>query len=143
QELRERAEILGLGLELGTRTIGREHLDRYLDIAEALAARTLRSMSQSQEIATGAPAALTELRRTLPRLEGTGLPVALETSEAVPTRVLLEGSTALDSPFVGVCLDPANCVAALGHPKEVVESCASHTVNLHVKDFAFAGQEGW
>ncbi|HLR95053.1 MAG TPA: hypothetical protein VK053_11040, partial [Jiangellaceae bacterium] len=46
QELRERAEILGLELELGTRTIGREHLARYLDIAEALGARTLRSMIQ-------------------------------------------------------------------------------------------------
>src|SRR5699024_9094709 len=143
QELRERAEILGLELELGTRTIGREHLDRYLDIAEALGARTLRSMIQSQEIATGAPAALSELRRTLPRLESTGITLALETYEQVPTPVLLEVITALDSPFVGVCLDPANCVSALGHPKQVVESCASHTVNLHVKDFAFARQEGW
>src|SRR5690625_6293214 len=83
QELRERAEILGLELERGTRTIGREHLDRYLDIAEALGARTLRSMIQSQEIATGAPAALSELRRTLPRLESTGITLALETYEQV------------------------------------------------------------
>src|SRR5699024_8552514 len=84
------------------------------------------------------PAALSELRRTLPRLESTGITLALETYEQVPTPVLLEVITALDSPFVGVCLDPANCVSALEHPKQVVESCASHTVNLHVKDFAFA-----
>lgn len=143
QELRERAEILGLELELGTRTIGREHLDRYLDIAEALGVRTLRSMIQSQEIAAGAPAAVAELRRTLPRLENTGITLALETYEQLPTPVLLEVIAQLDSPLVGVCLDPANCVSALEHPKQVVESCASRTVNLHVKDFAFARQEDW
>jgi len=143
QELRERAEILGLELELGTRTIGREHLARYLDIAEALGARTLRSMIQSHEIAAGAPAAVAELRQTLPRLESTGITLALETYEQLPTPVLLEVIAQLDSPLVGVCLDPANCVSALEHPKQVVESCASRTVNLHVKDFAFARQEGW
>ena len=142
-ELRERAEILGLTLELGTRTIGRDHLDRYLGIAETLGARTLRSMIQSQEIAGGVPAAVAELQASLPRLEATGITLALETYEQVPTPTLLEILDELDSPQVGVCLDPANCVSALEHPKNVVESCASRTVNLHVKDFAFARQEGW
>ena len=143
RELRERAELLGLELELGTRTIGREHLARYLDIAAALGASTLRSMIQAQEVASGAEAAVTELRATLPRLESAGVTLALETYEQVSTAALLEVITQLDSPLVGVCLDPANCVSALEHPKQVVESCASRTVNLHVKDFAFTRREGW
>src|SRR5690606_3406093 len=61
-DLRERAELLGVELELGTRTIGREHLGRYLDIAEALGARTLRSMIQSQEVVSGPDDAVSELR---------------------------------------------------------------------------------
>ena len=39
--LRDRAELLGVALELGTRTIGRDHLARYLDLngsASAVAA---------------------------------------------------------------------------------------------------------
>lgn len=143
QELRERAEILGLELELGTRTIDRAHIARYLDIAEAIGARTLRSMIQSQEIETGTKPAVTELLATLPRLETTGITLALETYEQVPTRTLLEIITAVDSPRVGVCLDPANCVSTLEHPMDVVEACADLTTNLHVKDFAFARQEGW
>lgn len=143
RELRERAEILGIALELGTRTIGRDHLERHLRIAEALGARTLRSMIQSQEIADGADVATAELRAVLPRLEAAGVTLALETYEQVPTSTLLEVIEAVDSPRVGICLDPANCVSALEHPKQVVDACARRTVNLHVKDFAFARQAGW
>jgi sugar phosphate isomerase/epimerase len=143
RDLRERAEILGIELELGTRTVGRDHLGRHLDLAEALGARTLRSMIQSQEIADGPGAAIAELRAALPRLESAGITLALETYEQVPTRTLLGIVEELDSPQVGICLDPANCVSALEHPKDVVEACAPRTVNLHVKDFAFARQEGW
>ena len=142
-DLRERAELLGIELELGTRTVGREHLSRYVEIAEALGGRTLRSMVQSQEIEGGPAAAVAELRATLPRLESAGITLALETYEQVPTRTLLGLVEELDSPHVGICLDPANCVSALEHPKDVVEACAPRTVNLHVKDFAFARQEGW
>src|SRR5699024_6149446 len=63
--------------------------------------------------------------------------------EQVTTSTLLGIVEELDSPHVGICLDPANCVSALEHPKDVVEACAPRTVNLHVKDFAFARQEGW
>lgn len=143
RDLRERAEVLGLELELGTRTVGREHLGRHVDIAEALGARTLRSMIQSQEIAAGPAAAVAALRETLPLLEQTGVTLALETYEQVPTATLRAVVEELDSPHVGICLDPANCVSALEHPRDVVEACAPRTANLHVKDFAFERQEGW
>ncbi len=142
-DLRERAELLGVELELGTRTIGRDHLGRYLEIAGALGARTLRSMIQAQEIEAGPEAAVAELRAALPRLESVGVTLALETYEQIPTRTLLGIVEELDSPHVGICLDPANCVSALEHPKDVVGACAPRTVNLHVKDFAFTRQEGW
>jgi 3-oxoisoapionate decarboxylase len=143
RELGERAESLDVDLELGTRTIARSHLARYLDIAEALGARTLRSMIQTQEISAGPEAAVTELRATLPRLESSGISLALETYEQVATATLLRIVESLDTSSVGICLDPANCVSALEHPRDVVESCADRTVNLHVKDFAFARQDGW
>ena len=143
RELRDRAELLGVELELGTRTIDPAHLRRHIDLAGALGARTLRSMIQAQEIEAGPAAAVTALRAVLPRLEEAGVTLALETYEQVPTSTLLAVVEELDSPHVGICLDPANCVSALEHPKDVVEACAPRTANLHVKDFAFARQEGW
>lgn len=143
QDLRERAELLGIELELGTRTITPDHLGRHLDLAHALGARTLRSMIQTHEIAGGPGAAVAALRTTLPRLESAGVTLALETYEQIPTPVLLGIVEEVDSPHIGICLDPANPVSALEHPKDVVEACAARTANLHVKDFAFARQEGW
>lgn len=141
--LRERAAAHDLALELGTRRIDPDHLRRHIAIAEALGARTLRSMIQAPEIADGIPAAAEQLRSLLPDLEAADVTLALETYEQISTAQLLEVIEAVDSPRVGICLDPANCVSALEHPRDVVERCAPHTANLHVKDFAFTREEGW
>ncbi|MBK0332890.1 sugar phosphate isomerase/epimerase [Brachybacterium sp. MASK1Z-5] len=141
--LRERAEHHGLRLELGTRTIDPDHLARYLAIARALDARVLRSMIQTHEVAGGIEQAITALRATLPLLESAGIALALETYEQLPTEDLLRIVRSLDSPLVGVCLDPGNCVSALEHPDDVIDAAAPFTLDLHVKDFRFARQEGW
>lgn len=141
--LRDQARDLGLRLELGTRTIGPDHLRRYLDIAEALGAPVLRSMIQRPEIAGGRDQAVAALREVLPRLEAQGTTLALETYEQVPTAELIAVVEEVASPRVGICLDPANCVSALEHPRDVVERTAAHVVDLHVKDFRFDRAEGW
>lgn len=142
--LRERAESLGVALELGTRTIVPAHLVRYLSIAATLGAPLLRSMIQRQEVADGGiDQAVEALRETLPRLEATGITLALETYEQVPTADLIEVVRRLDSPLVGICLDPGNCVSALEHPDDVIDAVAPHCANLHVKDFRFERAEGW
>ena len=50
---------------------------------------------------------------------------------------------AVDSPNLGICLDPANCVAALELPRDTIELTAPRVANIHVKDFAFTRQDGW
>jgi sugar phosphate isomerase/epimerase len=141
--LRERAERHGLRLELGTRTIDPDHLARYLAIARALDARVLRSMIQTHEVTGGIEQAIGALRTTLPLLQSAGIALALETYEQLPTEDLLRIVRTLDSPLVGICLDPGNCVSALEHPDDVIDAAAPFTLDLHVKDFRFARQEGW
>jgi 3-oxoisoapionate decarboxylase len=128
-----------LGLELGTRGIGVEHLERYLGLAQRLDVRLVRSMVPAAE----ADDAETLLRAVLPAYERAGVVLALETYEQIPTARLVDVVESLDSPALGVCLDPANCVAALEHPRDTVERTADHVVNLHVKDFSFSRQAGW
>ncbi|MGO1538385.1 MAG: sugar phosphate isomerase/epimerase family protein [Leucobacter sp.] len=142
-ELRAHAATSGLRLELGTRGIDPAHLTTYLDIAEALGVTTLRSMVQAPDVTKGHEHVVATLRHTLPRLEATGITLALETYEQLPTATLVSIVTALASPFVGVCLDPANCVSALEHPNDVINTTALHVKNLHVKDFRFDRQAGW
>ncbi|TWP53611.1 sugar phosphate isomerase/epimerase [Lentzea tibetensis] len=143
RDLRAAADQAGIELELGTRGLAPEHLRRYLDIAEILGATTLRSMVNST------PAEAEEcIRLVLPRLVDQGVTLALETYEKVPTGVLVElveriGHPRIGHPRIGICLDPANVVAALEHPRTVIDQTAAHVVNVHVKDFTFAREDGW
>ena len=56
---------------------------------------------------------------------------------------LVDIVTRVDSPALGICLDPGNCVAALELPTDTVEAAAPYVRNIHVKDFAFSRRDGW
>jgi sugar phosphate isomerase/epimerase len=137
RELRAVADDLGVALELGTRGVDPAHLARYLELARALGAPLVRSM-----VPRGADAE-PALRAALPGYEDAGVTLALETYEQLPTRDLVALVETIASPRLGICLDPANCVANLEHPRDVIAACAPYTVDVHVKDFAFTRRDGW
>jgi sugar phosphate isomerase/epimerase len=132
------ADRRGVALELGTRGTAPEHLASYLSLARALDVTLVRSM-----LTTDRDDAVSALRTALPAFERAGVTVALETYEKVATETLVDVVAAVDSPALGVCLDPANCVAALEHPAQTVEKTAARVRNIHVKDFAFTRRDGW
>ena len=137
------ARELGLQIELGTKGIDPEHLTRFLGLAELFDAQLVRSMVYSPEFRPGLDEAARILDGILPAFEAAGVTLALETYEQVPTADLVELVERVGSDRLGICLDPANVVAALELPKDAVERCAPLTRNVHVKDFAFARQDGW
>lgn len=141
--LRRRADGLGVALELGTRGIGAEYLDRYLKLAQRLEAGLVRSMVNSGDHRPGAAEAKALLAAAVPAYERAGVILALETYEQVPVATLVEVVEAVGSPALGICLDPANCVAALELPLGTIASTAPYVRNVHVKDFHFTRQAGW
>ena len=141
--IRDHAADLGLTLELGTRGISAERLDRYRDLAAALGATFVRSMLNTAEHRPGREEAVALLRAALPGYQDRGLTLGLETYEQVATSDLVDVIRAVDSPSLGVCLDPANCVARLETPDSVIAQVAPYVVNLHIKDFAFSRAPGW
>jgi sugar phosphate isomerase/epimerase len=136
-DLRLFADDLRMELELGTRGVEPAHLRRYLDLAVALRAPLVRSM-----VPRGV-AAEPLLRAALPAYEAAGVTLALETYEQLPTRELVALVETIASPALGICLDPANCVAALEDPSEVIAMCAPYVRDIHVKDAAFSRRDGW
>ncbi|WP_433201858.1 sugar phosphate isomerase/epimerase family protein [Dactylosporangium sp. CS-047395] len=134
--LKQHADRRGIALELGTRGVAPEHLARYLGIARALDVTLVRSMADTGE-------AVRPLRAALPAYERAGVTIALETYERIPTATLVDVVAAVGSPNLGICLDPANCVAALEHPAETIAKTAAWVRNIHVKDFAFTRKDGW
>lgn len=143
RDLRALADDVGLALELGTRGVAPAHLASHLDLARVLGASVVRSMLLAPDSRPALAEAERMLREVLPEYEGSGVTLALETYEQVPSADLVTLIETIGSPSLGICLDPANCVAALEHPRDVVERCAPYVANLHVKDFAFARQKGW
>jgi len=138
--LRALADDLGIALELGTRGVDPVHLTRYLDLAGALDAPLVRSMVPRDGGAAGAEPLL---RAVLPAFEDGGVALALETYEQLPTRDLVALVETIASPALGICLDPANCVAALEDPADVIATCAPYVRDIHVKDAAFSRRDGW
>ncbi|RPH30154.1 sugar phosphate isomerase/epimerase [Buttiauxella warmboldiae] len=141
--LRQQAEALNISLELGTKGVAIEHLRRYLKLAEKLDCRVLRSMINSPDHRPTLAEAQRCVESVLPQLEKQHLSLCFETYEQVPTHENVALVKALNSRYVGICLDPANCVAALELPDSVVGQTADYVLNWHVKDFAFSRRDGW
>jgi len=143
RDLRVLADDLGIRLELGTRGVLSDHLARFLGLAETLGATMVRSMINTAEHQPSLAEAESLLRVALPAFEAAGVTVALETYEQVQSRDLVSLIESVGSANLGICLDPANSVAALESPREVIDRCAPYVANIHVKDFAFTRRGGW
>jgi sugar phosphate isomerase/epimerase len=140
--VRATADSLGISLELGTKGIRTEHLRRFLHIAKILGAPLLRTMFNTPGHIPTADEAVEIFTEVLPEFKAAGVRIAVETYEQVPTSRILEVVERVGSLYLGVCSDPANTVAALESPREVIDAVAPHVLNMHIKDFAFSPQGG-
>lgn len=141
--LRALADELGITLELGTRGVQQEHLSTFLGLADVLGATVVRSMVNTAEHRPTMAEAEALLRASLPSYEAAGVTLALETYEQISSTDLVALVETVGSEHLGICLDPANSVAALELPRDVVVRTAPYVKNVHVKDFAFTRRGGW
>ncbi|ASN19955.1 sugar phosphate isomerase/epimerase family protein [Arthrobacter sp. YN] len=143
EAVRATADRLGISLELGTRGIRPEHLRKFLHIARILGSPLLRTMFNTPDHSPTAEEAAEIFMEVLPDFEAAAVKIAVETYEQVPTSRILDVIQRVDSPFLGICSDPANTVAALEMPRDVIDAVAPHVLSMHIKDFAFSRKDGW
>lgn len=143
EAVRATADRLGISLELGTKGIRPEHLRKFLHIAGILGSPLLRTMFNVPGHTPTAEEAVEIFQEVLPDFEAGGVRIAVETYEQVPTSRILAVIREVGSPFLGICSDPANTVAALEMPREVIDAVAPYVLNMHIKDFAFSRRDGW
>jgi sugar phosphate isomerase/epimerase len=141
--LAELARELGITLELGTKGVEPDHLEKYLELAKALDASVVRSMLYSPTSRPTLAEAETQLCHVLDAYGDAEVDLALETYEQVSSTDLVSLVERIGHARLGICLDPANSVAALENPRDVVERTAPYVKNIHVKDFAFTRRGGW
>ena len=141
--LSDLAHELGMTLELGTKGVTPDHLERYLHLAEALDVSLVRSMLFSPTSRPTLGEAEQQLGSVLEAYDAAGVTIALETYEQVTSTDLVALVESVGHPRLGICLDPANAVAALENPRDVIDRTAPYVKNVHVKDFAFTRRGGW
>jgi sugar phosphate isomerase/epimerase len=129
------AKAWGIELELGTRGLEADHMQRQIALAMRMGAQLIRTLPEfggeyTSDIRLIAPA----VRKILPILEGENIRLALEnisTSAAELSATIDE----IGSPYVGIVLDLVNSLAVPEGWKEVTRNLARHTMCLHYKDF--------
>lgn len=141
--LAQTAKKLDIKLELGTRGVKPEHLINYLRIADILDARLIRTMFHTADDKPNNEEVYRRLNKVLPKLEKMEVKLAIETYEQVKTSHIVKVIEKINSPYIGICLDPGNTIAALEHPNDVIRISAPYLTNLHVKDFVFSRKNGW
>jgi sugar phosphate isomerase/epimerase len=133
-ELDACAQADGLAIEVGTRGMAAENLERYLALAQRLGSRILRVVAGPDESDYDA------LRRSIGAIlsacEDGGIVLAFENYELFQARELADFIASFGSDAIGICLDTTNSLGAGEGVREVVEALGPLTVNLHVKDFA-------
>jgi 3-oxoisoapionate decarboxylase len=137
------AKRLNIELELGTRGVHPDHLARYLRIANTMGVKTIRTMLNDKKFTPTIEQAHVWIKEALPGLIKSGVSISLETYEQVKTKDLVKLMQMVDSPNVGICLDPGNSIAALETPVQVIDQTVPYVNTLHVKDFRFTRKEGW
>ena len=132
---RDLATEHGIEVEIGTRGTEPPHLLKFLEIAQQMGARLLRTMGGWHK----APATRDEIkanfRKVLPRFSDAGVRIALENYEAYSTADIAAIVREIDSPSLGVCLDLTNSFAAMESADEILSNLAPFTISVHLKEF--------
>lgn len=141
--VRTTADGLGITLEVGTKGIRPEHLRKFLHIAQVLGSDLLRTMFNVPGHTPDTEEAVKIFTDVLPEFQAAGVRIAVETYEQVPTERILDVVRHVNSPYLGICSDPANTMAALEMPRQVIDAVGPYVLNMHIKDFAFSRKQGW
>ena len=129
------AKEWGIELELGTRGLDYDHLEKQIDLAKRMGARLIRTLPEvGGKYATDGKLIPPAARQITTKLEGEGIKLGIENGKT-PAAQLRAALDEVDSPNVGVVLDMVNSLAVPEGWKEVTNILAPHVMCVHYKDF--------
>jgi sugar phosphate isomerase/epimerase len=135
QELLDLAEHNGIGMEVGSRGLTAENLDRHIDLAVFFKSPILRFVIDGPGFEPSLDEVVSLIRGARLRLRGNKLLLALENHDRFKAEDFRQLVLRTDPEFVGICLDSVNSMGAGEGVREVVDTLGPLAVNLHLKDF--------
>jgi sugar phosphate isomerase/epimerase len=144
--LREKADSLGIGVELGTGGTNPDHLQNLVRAAHVVGSPVVHTTvdaprpTSAHELDDMLSAAARNLRGVLPVCERYGVSLAVENTAQITCSELLALVEMVGSDWVGVCLDTGNPLAVLEDPLATAEALAPLTKAVHLKDCQVAAR---
>ena len=138
EELKELADFArehGLELEAGFKGLSRERIPLLLDINRRLDSRMLRIVAHAPGISPAAGEVAAMLEEMVPLAEKEDILLGLETHDAYPCEEYAAIVKRVDSPRVGIVLDPVNCLSNEERPLDVAVALAPYSNSCHLKDY--------
>jgi sugar phosphate isomerase/epimerase len=135
EQFRATARQRGITIEVGTRGVMPQHLERQLALAGYLASPILRVVIDTANHRPSLDEAVELLALWRSKLEHAGVCLAVENHDRFSAAQFRDMMTRLNSRHIGICLDTVNSFGALEGPGVVVAALAPWVVNLHIKDF--------
>jgi sugar phosphate isomerase/epimerase len=141
-EIRAAAAAKNLFLEYGTTGVDARRLARELAVCVCLGSPVLRTFAgfnrhdPRTKVAAEIRRAIAGLKRVRGIAEDLGVRIAVENHGDVTTDELLRIIRAVNSPFVGICLDVGNPLLTQESPLPAAGKMAPFALTTHYKDYA-------
>ena len=134
-EFRKSVSQNNIRLEVGARKLTREHLDHYIDLALSFRSPLLRFVIDGDHYEPESSEIISIIKESIPRLRENDLLLGIENHDRFKAKELAFIMQAIDSEYVGICLDCVNSIGAGEGLEWVASVLMPFTVNLHIKDF--------
>jgi sugar phosphate isomerase/epimerase len=132
--LRRQADAAGIAIEVGTRGFTPGKLSRAIALAREFASPFLRVVIDTPRNEPNPPAVIQRLQEYTAALADARVVLAIENHDRFNAATLAHIISAVNSPWVGICLDTANSLGAGEDVRTVVSALKQHVVNVHLKD---------
>lgn len=142
KEFKAAADGYGICIEVGTRGIKPENIERFLHIARALGSPFLRVVIDSKGHEPTIAEVCDLLLPFAPRFKEANIKLAIENHDRLTCAEFNEIIDRVGADWVGICLDTVNSLGAVEAPNTVVPALAPRAINVHMKDFEIVRTNG-
>jgi len=135
-EIEEQANSRHIAVEIGSRGLLPDNFFRYLNIAGLFHSPILRMVIDAANFEPEIAEIINHLQQYIPYLEKYKIKLAIENHDRFKAGEFLQILKAVNSSWVGICLDSVNSLGAGEGVHLVTEALGPYTLNFHVKEFA-------
>jgi sugar phosphate isomerase/epimerase len=134
RRLHAQAQEWGIALEIGTRGLERERLQRCVQLAVRMGSPFVRVVVDTPTYHPSPEQLVNDLRGLKPLFADAGIKIAVENHDRFPVQVLRQVVEEAGTDWAGICFDTANSLGTLQGPNEALDALCPYVLNLHVKD---------